>query len=107
MNNAIQVKATIVSKKVNAVRFDNGKIVKPKTLGVVAKARNAIKAVQDIVKSGLKIADKRTRLHRGKICKKCPYWKKDGNMGLGECVQCGCTKYKRLFEAQACPIKKW
>lgn len=76
-------------------------------LSLLQKTKNATAAIRKIVASGGKIVDKQTRLQRGKICENCPFWLKDGNMGLGECTKCGCTKYKRLFEAQSCPLGKW
>lgn len=80
---------------------------KQTSLSFLQKAKNATLAIRQIVASGGKIVDRQTRIQRGKICENCPFWKKNGNIGLGECTKCGCTKYKRLFEAQSCPLQKW
>ena len=80
---------------------------KPRKIGLFEKARNLSAAVANIVKSGFAVADKKTRKDRTDICIECKFWKKDGNLGLGECTQCGCSKYKRFFESQKCPIGKW
>ena len=85
----------------------NKGIMQQPSLSFLQKAKNASLAIRKIVASGGKLVDKNTRVWRGKICENCPFWQKDGNMGLGECTKCGCTKYKRLFEAQSCPLKKW
>ena len=71
------------------------------------KVRNLSAAVAKISASGFEIAERGERKRRGAICEACEYWRKDGNIGLGECAKCGCTKYKRLFVAQECPLKKW
>ena len=80
---------------------------KPKKIGLFEKARNLSAAVASIAKSGFKAAEREERKRRGAICTKCEYWRKNGNLSLGECTQCGCSKYKRFFESQKCPIGKW
>ena len=101
----VEAKVVIISQSVKVTKLENIEEAKP--ISFLQKAKNATTALKDIIKSGGKIVDRQTRIYRGKICEKCPFWKKDGNIGLGECTKCGCTKYKRLFEAQACPLKKW
>ena len=101
-----KTKVIIISESSKITKIENIEDV-AKPLSLFQKAKNATSAIKDIIKSGGKIVDRQTRISRGKICENCPFWIKDGNMGLGECTKCGCTKYKRLFEAQSCPLKKW
>ena len=104
--NFAETKVVIISQSVKVTKIENIEDV-AKPLSLFQKAKNASLAIRKIVASGGKLVDKNTRVWRGKICENCPFWIKDGNMGLGECTKCGCTKYKRLFEAQSCPLKKW
>lgn len=76
-------------------------------VGFAEKVRNLSAAVAQISASGFKLVEREERKRRGAICKECEFWRKDGNIGLGECAKCGCSKYKRLFAAQSCPLKKW
>ena len=101
----VEAKVVIISQSVKVTKLENIEEAKP--ISFLQKAKNASLAIRKIVASGGKLVDKDTRVWRGKICENCPFWQKDGNMGLGECTKCGCTKYKRLFEAQGCPLKKW
>ena len=76
-------------------------------VGFAEKVRNLSVAVAQISASGFKLVEREERKQRGAICAECEFWRKDGNIGLGECAKCGCSKYKRLFAAQSCPLKKW
>lgn len=76
-------------------------------VGFAEKVRNFSAAVAQISASGFELVEREERKRRGAICAECEFWRKDGNIGLGECAKCGCSKYKRLFAAQSCPLKKW
>ena len=76
-------------------------------LGFAEKVRNFSAAVARIKASGFRLAEREERKRRGAVCGECEFWRKNGTLGLGECAKCGCSKYKRLFVAQGCPLGKW
>ena len=78
-----------------------------KKIDIVLKAKNLVNAFREMQTHGFDIVSKHTRDERGAICSKCKYWRKYGNIGLGECGKCGCSKFKRFFKNQKCPIGKW
>jgi len=43
------------------------------------------------------------------LCRACPAWREEGNLGLGECThpKCGCTRFKPQWATEHCPIDKW
>ena len=79
-------------------------IVKP---SLTQKARNFLEAIKRQIANGAKLATRSLRKERAGICSKCEYWSDSGNLWLGECRKCGCSKYKRFFETEQCPINKW
>ncbi len=81
--------------------------IKTDRLSPWEKAKNLSEAVKREIKLGAKLADRDLRKRRGKICIKCEYWDKRGNLYLGECRKCGCSKFKRLFIGEQCPLNKW
>lgn len=89
------------------MRIETIKRGKARRLSIFDKARRLARAIGAIAASGASIAPREVRKERGKICKMCIHWRDNGNLGLGECEICGCSKYKRLFLAQHCPIGKW
>lgn len=78
-----------------------------KKIDIVLKAKNLVNAFYEMQTHGFDLVSKQTRDERGAICSKCKYWRKYGNIGLGECGKCGCSKFKRFFKNQKCPIGKW
>jgi hypothetical protein len=41
------------------------------------------------------------------ICNECQFWDKDGNLGMGKCLKCGCSSGKLWLGHEKCPIGKW
>ena len=76
-------------------------------IDIISKAKNLVSAISEMQTRGFDLVSKQTRDERGAICSKCKYWRKYGNIGLGECGKCGCSKFKRFFKNQKCPIGKW
>jgi hypothetical protein len=80
---------------------------------ITVKAKNAAKATARILKAAVNrepirvSADELKR--RDEICNACAKWKPSGNLGMGECThpQCGCTRLKRGFATETCPMRKW
>ncbi|MEO0510540.1 MAG: hypothetical protein AAF065_11850 [Verrucomicrobiota bacterium] len=75
------------------------------------KCSNAAKAVARQVTAaakgdGLKVSSQESS-RRLKICQLCKYWNESGNIGLGECRKCGCTRIKQRLATEGCPINKW
>lgn len=71
------------------------------------KASNVIRSTVKWVGAGMPITEKSERDERLAICSKCKEWIPTGNIGLGKCRLCGCTKLKPAMQTESCPIGKW
>jgi hypothetical protein len=59
------------------------------------------------VQSGFALVSESELKQRRAICDVCDWWKPSGNLGLGECRQCGCTRFKMNYASEKCRLKKW
>ena len=92
--------------KFEEIGFTNGGLKGP---SVFIKARNLAAAVRRQIANGAKLAPRPVRQRRLQECAACEIWKSGGNFGLGECTHksCGCSRYKRFFLTEKCPLGKW
>jgi hypothetical protein len=72
---------------------------------ILTKLSRLRSAVASWNRSGREITPKATRQARLEACKACPYYKADGNIGLGECQApgCGCSRLKVWLATETCP----
>ncbi len=73
----------------------------------IQPVKNFAGAMKTWVLNGMPIVSKEVYESRKSICNSCPFWDKDGNMGMGKCKQCGCTAAKLYLATEKCPIDKW
>ncbi|MBQ6534614.1 MAG: hypothetical protein IJI37_05535 [Opitutales bacterium] len=85
--------------------------IKPPTTfkkpSLAGKAAALLQAAGRIARDGGRLAPEDEQSKRRAICAACPHWNAEGNLRLGECEICGCTKYKLAFRSEKCPIGKW
>jgi hypothetical protein len=74
---------------------------------VLRPIKNFAGSMKNWVANGMPIATKEVYDFRKSICDSCPFWDKDGNMGMGKCNQCGCTVAKLHLATEKCPVGKW
>jgi hypothetical protein len=74
---------------------------------VLRPIKNFAGSMKNWVSNGMPIATKEVYELRKSICDSCPFWDKDGNMGMGKCKQCGCTSAKLHLATEKCPVGKW
>jgi hypothetical protein len=58
---------------------------------------------------GFKTVPKEVYEERTGICERCHFYDKSARLGLGKCNHkgCGCTKLKRYFAFEKCPVGSW
>jgi hypothetical protein len=67
---------------------------------IASKLANAIRDFPRIAATGF---DRSMDVQeRTAICRACEHWNARGNLGLGECTICGCTRFKANFSAENC-----
>lgn len=59
------------------------------------------------VDAGLPVISDEEFDRRLSICRSCEFWKEGGNLYLGKCEKCGCTKFKLKLATESCPIGNW
>jgi hypothetical protein len=74
---------------------------------ILRPIKNFAGSMKNWVSNGMPLASKEVYETRKSICNSCPFWDKDGNMGMGKCKQCGCTAAKLSLATEKCPVGKW
>lgn len=74
---------------------------------VLRPIKNFANSMKNWVAGGMPMASEKVYSERKAICDSCPFWDKDGNMGMGKCNQCGCTSAKLFLATEKCPVGKW
>ena len=66
-----------------------------------------VKEAGKFVASGMRFASPEVQAQRKAICEACKFWDKNGNMGAGKCLKCGCSKFMYKIASKRCPIGAW
>ena len=74
-----------------------------KPLTVEAKARRLWSELRRWRRAGYKLVDRAERERRLQLCAACPHYAARGNLGLGQCKLCGCTRAKLWLASARCP----
>lgn len=76
-------------------------------VGLITKARRLKDELRGWARAGFPQVTRETRQKRKAICYACPHWNPEGNIGLGACRKCGCSRAKLYLATAKCPIGKW
>jgi hypothetical protein len=77
-------------------------------MNALEMAMTASLSAADWAKSGFAKTTLEMVKKRQEICNSCEFWNKEGFMGSGQCLKCGCSTYAKLRMATSkCPIDKW
>lgn len=67
------------------------------------KARNFAASLSLWKRMGYKTVARDVYKERLATCRDCPFYRELGNLGLGECTRCGCTRAKLWLASATCP----
>ncbi|MEM1057912.1 MAG: hypothetical protein AAGK14_01580 [Verrucomicrobiota bacterium] len=67
------------------------------------KAARLAHALRKWRRSGAPLVARDVYRRRLDVCQACAHYRAEGNLGLGECAVCGCTRAKLWLATAACP----
>jgi hypothetical protein len=76
-------------------------------VSISTKALTFLQAMRTWKSAGFPLPTRRMIHNRLTICKACEQFLPGGNLMLGECKKCGCTKLKTFLATEKCPLGKW
>lgn len=67
------------------------------------KAARLAHALRKWKAAGAPLVEREIYRQRLALCQTCEHYRAEGNLGLGECAVCGCTRTKLWLATAACP----
>lgn len=68
---------------------------------------NVVTALGKWARAGFPVVSESVYRARIETCRSCAYWREGSRLGLGRCLQCGCSRLKHWLQTESCPIEKW
>jgi len=75
--------------------------------GLLRKLVSVAEAGVEWTRCGFRVVSSEMEDRRMQICRSCAHYDPQGNLGLGKCRLCGCTRWKAKLPASRCKIGLW